>query len=201
MIKAKYVEDISSIKDLLIIDGEKCKTEQDLFNEYATVLNFPSWFGKNWNAFDECLNECVYNEEDKNKPIYVYIKNIEMICCKMYILESFSNFYNKVSFDDDEESNICFIFDKRTLMFLRKEIIKNFKNNDFYHLFFSDIYWNDDIGEKIFISEKFIKEIAKSPNARTLYFIFFTYPWCFEFENYSFRIIEDAIYDILKKDK
>ena len=71
MIKAKYVEDISSIKDLLIIDGKKCKTEQDLFKEYATVLSFPSWFGKNWNAFDECIGQYVYNEDDKNKPIYI----------------------------------------------------------------------------------------------------------------------------------
>ena len=205
MIKEKYVEDISSIKDLLIIDGEKCKTEQDLFNEYATVLNFPSWFGKNWNAFDECIGQYVYNEDDKNKPIYVYIKNIEMILSddkykmdKYIYLTTFTNFYNKVSFDDDCESNICFIFDKHTLIFLRKEIIKNFKNDDFYHLFFSNIYWNDDIGEKIFISEKFIEEIKNSPNANILYFIFFTYSWCFDFEVSAYTEIENYVSKCLK---
>ena len=72
MIKGKYVEDISSIKDLLVIDGEKCKTEQELFKEYTTVLDCPCW-GENWDAFDEYIGQCIYNEEDKSKPIYIYI--------------------------------------------------------------------------------------------------------------------------------
>lgn len=206
MIKGKYVEDISSIKDLLIIDGKKCKTTDDLFKEYATVLKFPSWFGQNWNAFDECLSECVYREAEKDKPVYVYVKNIEMVLSdskykvdRYMFFTTFSNFYNKVSFDDDCDSNICFVFDRHTLMFLRKEIIKNFKVDNYYEHFFSDVYWNDDIGEKIFISEKFIEEIKNSPNAKILYFIFFTYSWCFDFEVSAYIEIEHYVSKCLKK--
>ncbi len=207
MIKAKYVEDISSIKNLLIIDGKKCKTKQDLFKEYATVLKFPDYFGYNWMAFDECIRDFDFPEYDGKDDIFVFVKNIEDVLTeekfeKCTYFRTFTNFFEKVNFGEEWDKNIYFVFDKYTLIFLRKEIIKIFEEDyDYFHpVFFSDVYWNDDIGEKIFISEKFIKEIAKSPNARTLYFIFFTYPWCFEFEKYSFRIVEDMIYDILKKD-
>lgn len=52
----------SSCKDefsdiVKIIHGELCKTSEGLFNEFASVFRFPSYFGNNWTAFDECLND------------------------------------------------------------------------------------------------------------------------------------------------
>ncbi|GBR06551.1 hypothetical protein AA0323_1433 [Asaia siamensis NRIC 0323] len=30
---------------------------EDFFNIFRTLLNFPSYFGFNWNAFDECITD------------------------------------------------------------------------------------------------------------------------------------------------
>ncbi|WP_160323672.1 barstar family protein [Defluviitalea phaphyphila] len=39
------------------IAGSKCTTIDELFAEFAEVLQFPDYFGNNWAAFDECLND------------------------------------------------------------------------------------------------------------------------------------------------
>jgi len=39
------------------LDGNRMRTERQLFAEMAVVLNFPSYFGHNWNALDECLQD------------------------------------------------------------------------------------------------------------------------------------------------
>jgi len=38
-----------------VIRGQKARTTNDLFDEVAAALQFPCYFGENWNAFDECL--------------------------------------------------------------------------------------------------------------------------------------------------
>ncbi|MGI8856472.1 MAG: barstar family protein [Thermomicrobiales bacterium] len=40
-----------------IIQGDRCQTSPDFFRESATVLNFPSYFGHNWDAFNDCIND------------------------------------------------------------------------------------------------------------------------------------------------
>jgi hypothetical protein len=37
--------------------GEKMLTREALWDECAAALQFPSYFGHNWDAFDECLND------------------------------------------------------------------------------------------------------------------------------------------------
>jgi len=39
------------------IDGTKCTTVDDLFHEFSKAFEFPNYFGNNWAAFDECLND------------------------------------------------------------------------------------------------------------------------------------------------
>jgi len=39
------------------IRGRKARTTTGLFDEMAAALQFPSYFGENWNALDECLND------------------------------------------------------------------------------------------------------------------------------------------------
>ncbi len=37
--------------------GTKMRTLQALFDETSAALQFPSYFGENWDALDECLND------------------------------------------------------------------------------------------------------------------------------------------------
>jgi hypothetical protein len=39
------------------VHGEKAKTTEGLFKEFATALQFPDYFGENWDAFDECITD------------------------------------------------------------------------------------------------------------------------------------------------
>jgi hypothetical protein len=39
------------------IRGSKMKTVDSLFDEFAAALQFPHYFGENWNALDECLTD------------------------------------------------------------------------------------------------------------------------------------------------
>lgn len=40
-----------------VIDGCRCGDLDGLFNEFANVFSFPDYFGENWAAFDECIND------------------------------------------------------------------------------------------------------------------------------------------------
>ena len=45
--------------------GKKMLRVSGLFDEFAAALQFPNYFGENWNAFDECINDLEWLESNK----------------------------------------------------------------------------------------------------------------------------------------
>ena len=40
-----------------IVRGHRCQTKPQLLQEWAAALQFPAYFGHNWDAFDECITD------------------------------------------------------------------------------------------------------------------------------------------------
>jgi RNAse (barnase) inhibitor barstar len=77
--KTEYIKNII-LQDknihVFVINGRNCKNDVDLFHEFARTMNFPSYFGNNWDAFSECIGDL----EWISAPAYViYIINAEKL--------------------------------------------------------------------------------------------------------------------------
>jgi hypothetical protein len=44
-------------RGVYLLRGERCGTRDSLFHEWAAALQFPYYFGWNWDAFEECLHD------------------------------------------------------------------------------------------------------------------------------------------------
>ena len=56
---------------LLHVDGSVIQTSDHLFGELATVMQFPEYFGWNWEALQECLRDLKWLEADAY-VVFVY---------------------------------------------------------------------------------------------------------------------------------
>jgi RNAse (barnase) inhibitor barstar len=46
------------------VRGNKCQTVPELFNEFSAALQFPYYFGENWNAFNDCMTDLAWLEAE-----------------------------------------------------------------------------------------------------------------------------------------
>ncbi len=53
----------SDIKEAILINGEKCNTKESLFAEFSKKLDFPDYFGNNWDSFEEILSDWEANSK------------------------------------------------------------------------------------------------------------------------------------------
>ena len=59
---------------LTSIDGKDCSNKKALLNTFSSKLKLPDYFGNNWDAFDECLNDLEWL--DSNQYV-LFFKNFE----------------------------------------------------------------------------------------------------------------------------
>lgn len=56
--------------------GNKMNTKEKLFDEFAAALQFPEYFGENWNALDDCLADLSWWPADSRR---LFVSNAAFI--------------------------------------------------------------------------------------------------------------------------
>lgn len=62
-----------------MIDGKDCLSTKALFKTFSKKLAFPDYFGKNWDAFNECINDLEWLDYSQ---YVVFFKNFEQTLTK-----------------------------------------------------------------------------------------------------------------------
>lgn len=76
---------LSNVENKVIeVNGIRCDNVENLFREFAVALQFPEYFGHNWAAFDECINDLAW------MPANAYILLISNI---NHVLVNYDNDY------------------------------------------------------------------------------------------------------------
>jgi len=57
VLKSAPLLHLSAPNEVRLVRGTRCRTTEDLFDEFSAALQFPLYFGHNWDAFDECLHD------------------------------------------------------------------------------------------------------------------------------------------------
>jgi RNAse (barnase) inhibitor barstar len=80
------------------IDLKTCESDKDIFYVFEKALKFPDWWGKNWDAFYDCLCDSDFNNMGKeSKLVIMNSKHIIASVAKKLreILEAAVTFHNQ----------------------------------------------------------------------------------------------------------
>ena len=58
--------------ELFYLDGAEMTDKNQLMQEFAAVLNFPDYFGGNWDALRDCLGDVVWLDEDATHCVLLF---------------------------------------------------------------------------------------------------------------------------------
>jgi hypothetical protein len=61
------------------INGENCKNKLNLLDQFSKALNFPDYFGKNWDAFDEVMGDLNWLNMEEFGGILICISNPQFL--------------------------------------------------------------------------------------------------------------------------
>ena len=82
-----FVDDIEKVKQNINtetvmfneLDGSKCKDTKSFYDEVTKEFKFPDYFGRNLDAFNDCMNDYDWESTSSFTVIFNYIKNIDNI--------------------------------------------------------------------------------------------------------------------------
>lgn len=57
------------------LDGKKIKNKSDFLGCCGEVMNFPDYFGYNWDAFEDCLTDIVSTQDTPSFIFYSHSEN------------------------------------------------------------------------------------------------------------------------------
>ncbi len=84
-----YLNEAAAIEGVKIcgLHGESFPTERDFMEVLQKVFQLPGYFGKNWNAFEECIHDLDWLPA---KSYIIFITNTDRLFCKD--TQAFDNF-------------------------------------------------------------------------------------------------------------
>jgi RNAse (barnase) inhibitor barstar len=87
---AKMTIDIVPKTRYFFLDGSKIADKESFFKAIALAMDFPDYFGHNWDAFAECINDLSWIEEERKILIWVdpptVINNFQINHRKDYLM-------------------------------------------------------------------------------------------------------------------
>jgi hypothetical protein len=66
------------------VDGVHMTTEPGLFGEFARVLGFPGYFGRNWDAMVDCLDD-LHGDWHGKRDVAVLVDNAQALLATDYL--------------------------------------------------------------------------------------------------------------------